>query len=192
MWFLPGRGRWRAVSRPGEAAALGCAGLLTLAMVAIIFVLEPAAGQSRQLPEPASGPAKTTPANALYRQNCQKCHGDDGSGKSARGTLPEIPDFRSSTWHEKRTEVQLITSVHDGKGTSMPAFATKLSKQQIQALVDYLRKFDSSRTNPGKDSRTAKEPPPPSDFDRRFRELQEEMNELQKQLREALQSQAKP
>lgn len=66
---------------------------------------------------------------AIYAANCARCHGDDGVG--TRG--PNLVNFS-----EKYPEPgPAITLINEGKG-GMPAFGTKLSADEISALVDHL------------------------------------------------------
>jgi mono/diheme cytochrome c family protein len=88
--------------------------------------------------------------------------------------MPEIPDFTNASWQEKRSDAQLMVSITDGKGTSMPQFGTKLRKEDVQALVAYIRALDP----PAKQGQA-----PEGDFDKRFRQLQEEMKEPRRQFR---------
>jgi hypothetical protein len=112
----------------------------------------------------------------IYRRYCLRCHGAEGDGISKGQKTPQIPDFTSSTWEVRRSDVQLATSITEGKGRFMPAFGDRLHPEEIQALVRYVRGFrppEFKATNDEAD-----------DFDVRFRWLEEELNELRKQFRE--------
>ena len=56
----------------------------------------------------------------------------------------------------------------------MPAFRGRVNDEQAQDLTAYIRAFGPTPTAPSE--------VPASDFERRFRELQDQWNELQKQL----------
>jgi mono/diheme cytochrome c family protein len=86
--------------------------------------------------------------NDLYVKNCARCHGKDGKGKEARGDSANIPDFTSHKWHEQRSNAQLVVSIMDGKGKDMPAFGDKISQDQAQELVKYIRQFDPEKAKP--------------------------------------------
>jgi len=86
-------------------------------------------------PSSFDGPASTTeqqgsvaPGNQLFLKYCAHCHGAD-----AHGT--EGPDLHNLDW----TNEQIATRIRNGKKGQMPAFAGKLSPQQIGNVVDYLR-----------------------------------------------------
>jgi mono/diheme cytochrome c family protein len=117
---------------------------------------------------------RTRAATSLYRQNCLICHGPKGHGTEMRRSMPMIPDFSQRAWQQQVTSQQLTASVLNGKGALMPAFQGRISTNQARDLVAYIRAF-----GPG---RPASEVAPMSDFEKRFRELQEEWKELQKQM----------
>ena len=90
--------------------------------------------------------------------------------------MPDIPDFTSRTWQEEVSTPQLAVGILEGKGTLMPAFRGRVDDDQARDLASYIRDFGPARA--------ATPVAPASDFDRRFRELQEQWNELQRQLQE--------
>jgi cytochrome c553 len=114
----------------------------------------------------------------VYQKSCAKCHGTDGTGKPARAIDPEIPDFSAAAWQKRRTDAQLLVSILDGKGSSMPTFRGKLNDKQARGLVAHVRSF--APANPDK--------PAPKDadagsFTEQFRRLQEQFDQLREQLR---------
>ncbi|NOX92330.1 MAG: c-type cytochrome [Gammaproteobacteria bacterium] len=79
---------------------------------------------------------------ALYLKNCSICHGDEGDGntRAQSGMYPGPRDFTTAEAAIELTRERMIKSVTDGRpGTTMVAHKRKLSKQQIAALVDYIR-----------------------------------------------------
>jgi mono/diheme cytochrome c family protein len=133
-----------------------------------------AVGQSRR--NDPSGKSSKSAAEKLYRLNCARCHGKDGKGAEVRERFAEIPNFRDESWQEERSDAEFRASIVDGKGTHMPGFGVQLTDEQIRSLVDYVRGFDSTPRKRGSASA--------SDFEERFRQLQEELRELQKQFRD--------
>jgi mono/diheme cytochrome c family protein len=115
---------------------------------------------------------------AVLQQRCARCHDADGTGRSSRGNLSEIPDFRSHKWQTSRSDAQLRVSILDGKGSHMPAFRGKISDDEARRLVSTIRSLDPTP------AARAMADGPADDFERRFRQLQEELNELKKQFRE--------
>ncbi len=125
---------------------------------------------------PAAATAQQSMGLNLYRQNCQRCHDQDGKGTHSRTHTPEIPDFTSKAWHEKRSDVDLTVSIVEGKGQHMPAFTDRFAKEGVQDLVAHVRSYVAhpARTVQRLDA----------EFERRFRALQTEMAELRRQYME--------
>ena len=78
----------------------------------------------------------------LFKQKCSMCHGADGKGYSALKT----PDFTDPKVQASLTDKEIVETIKNGKkGTAMPPFGDKLTKDQIQLLLKYLRSLDSSK-----------------------------------------------
>lgn len=85
---------------------------------------------------PAQGQADPLDAAALFKKKCAMCHGAEGKGFAAAKT----PDFTSSEWQKSLTDEAITETVKSGKkGTSMPAFGSKLSEDEIKAVVAHVR-----------------------------------------------------
>jgi hypothetical protein len=100
-----------------------------------------------------------------------------------RPTMPAIPDFTNRAWQASRENPQLAVSILDGKNL-MPSFRGHFGDEQARALVAYVRAFGPEPVQA--------EQPPAGDFEKRYRELQAEWDELQRQLRELDKQPAKP
>lgn len=76
--------------------------------------------------------------NGGVTPKCSGCHGEDGKGK-----LKGTPDFTSQIWQDKKSNDDLIEAIIEGEdgGKKMPAFRSKLTDEQIKALVGYVRSF---------------------------------------------------
>jgi mono/diheme cytochrome c family protein len=127
---------------------------------------------------------RTRAATILYRQYCLICHGTDGRGAEIKSAMPTIPDFTSRAWHDTVSDPQMAVSILDGKGTLMPAFRGRVNDDQARDLAAYVRAFGPARP-PKPDAST-------SDFEQRLRELQDQWNELEKQLQELPKPPPKP
>lgn len=105
---------------------------------------------SLEVMKPAIGPAVSTSepgATGLYQQLCVSCHGETGQGRGlvAASQNPYPRDFRRGVFKYKVTnrnskplKSDLYRTLHDGlSGTQMPVF-NKLSKGQLDALVEYV------------------------------------------------------
>ena len=113
---------------------------------------------------------------ALYQRYCSRCHGSEGRGDFKRLKMSGIPDFTDALWQNGKTDSQLEVSISEGKGKLMPAFADRLNDKELQSLVSHVRGFSSSGLMPAFGTTR--------DFDRRYRLLQEELDELRQQFRE--------
>jgi ubiquinol-cytochrome c reductase cytochrome b subunit len=129
--------------------------------------------------------ARKRVAIGLYRQHCLICHGVDGrgAGPEMKAALPTLPDFTNRTWQEGASTTQLKISILNGKGPQMPAFVW-LNDEQANALTAYVRAFGPIRGPPP--------PTPTSDFEKRFRALEEQWDELERQLKEMSKPPPKP
>ena len=85
---------------------------------------------------PSNSPAST------YKTNCASCHGPDGRG-SAVGKSLHAADFHSPQVQQQSDE-QMAKVITDGRG-NMPPFGTRLSKDQIDALVKYIRTLGKAK-----------------------------------------------
>jgi mono/diheme cytochrome c family protein len=129
-------------------------------------------GQSSPRVKPAAAPAPTERlsfAAQYFRRSCARCHSEDFTGSDGRDLSPQIPDFTSATWQASRSDVQLLVSILDGKGRRMPAYHGRLDRDKARALVAYVRQAGPQRMAA---------PAVADDFDRRFAELRQQLEEL--------------
>ena len=190
-------GRDRAAGSP-PVRALGFPGVLIFlslgaACLAGLTAAQAQAGRSSAASPSASGLAgpmadRLQAAHRFYERRCSSCHDDDGTGGALRQALPQVPDFTSRGWQVRRSDAQLVVSILEGKGSRMPAFHGKISENQAQALVALIRTFD-----PMYDPAAARpQALSPEEFERRFRQLDTEMEKLKKQFQEASVPPGKP
>ena len=100
-----------------------------------------AAPQKRQERKESLSREELARTRTLFNDKCSRCHGEDGRGKTHAGEMLGAPDFTDEKWaKEAKGDDRLIHSVTNGK-EAMPAFGKKLSKQEIAALVAYVRRF---------------------------------------------------
>lgn len=81
-------------------------------------------------------------AEQIFRQHCAVCHGDKGDGQSrARfGLNPPPRDFTTPQAAAELTRARMIASVtHGRKGTAMVGWQGRLSQDQIEGVVDFVR-----------------------------------------------------
>jgi cytochrome c6 len=91
----------------------------------------------------ASAVAQNAPTKDLFSGKCSICHGPDGSAHTTMGKTLKIRDFHSADV-QKQTDADLKTVVTKGKG-KMPAFNGKLTGEQIDQLVGFIREMGKQK-----------------------------------------------
>lgn len=79
-----------------------------------------------------------TDGKQLYQQHCAKCHGDNGRANTLRGWLSFAQNLSKAKWQDRTSDDEIIAAIQQGPG-AMPAYADKLSADEQQALVQYVR-----------------------------------------------------
>ena len=96
-----------------------------------------------QVTTPPPGPVtglRTPEQN--YEQRCTVCHGADGKGQTKKGRQLKAKDFTKAKFQQRTTDKEMVDAITNGiKKKKMPAFKDKLSTDEIQALVGYVRAF---------------------------------------------------
>ena len=72
-----------------------------------------------------------------FLDKCSICHGEDGTGKTAKGKKLKVKDVHVTAGTE--SEADMIKIATDGKGKDMDGFKKDYSAAQIKGLVDYYR-----------------------------------------------------
>jgi mono/diheme cytochrome c family protein len=138
----------------------------------------------------AARAAGATASRGTLQARCARCHDEDGTGRSARERLAEVPDFSNHRWQASRTDAQLLVSILDGKGKHMPAYRGKLSEKEARDMVAQVRDLDPAQAVRQVDATPAAATA--DEFERRFKELQEELEDLKKRFRELSAAPRKP
>lgn len=86
-----------------------------------------------------AGALDRSAAATIFLAKCALCHAADGSGDTVVGKSANIPDLRSPQV-QQQADAHLEDVIAHGAG-AMPAFATSLSSDEIQALVSYAREL---------------------------------------------------
>jgi mono/diheme cytochrome c family protein len=90
----------------------------------------------------------------IYTKHCSVCHGDQGNSAywAQNGLNPPPRDFTSPGAQSDLTRERMIQSVTSGRpGTGMMPFSTRLSVEEITAVVGFIR-FKFMGLNPDKDT----------------------------------------
>lgn len=108
-------------------------------LIALAFALALGVAASARGPRAGQGrmPTPINPA-VTYSKNCATCHGNDGRSKTVKGKLKHARDLTDARWQEDATDERIYNAIANGKG-KMPAFKRKLTNEQIESLVSYVR-----------------------------------------------------
>jgi mono/diheme cytochrome c family protein len=92
----------------------------------------------------AQTPSPTSEAQEIFQQRCKLCHGEDGRGKTRKGKEYKVPNFTSKKFQKRETDDEIKDAIANGiPKTKMKGFKDKLTPEQIDALVKYVRAFGS-------------------------------------------------
>lgn len=80
---------------------------------------------------------------ALWKQHCQKCHGETGKGDTKVGKNLKVGDYTDPKVQEKFTDEEAVKAIRDGVTVNdkekMKPYGEKLKAAEIEALVKYIR-----------------------------------------------------
>lgn len=89
-----------------------------------------------------AGWGQSAPADAgaaTFKSKCAMCHGPDGSGKTTMGEKLKIRDLRSADV-QSQSDSTLSQVVTRGR-EKMPPYDGKLTKEQIDQVIAYIREL---------------------------------------------------
>mgnify|MGYP003311360316 FL=1 len=95
------------------------------------------------LPTAFSNSLDSETGRDIFFKHCRACHGDKGDGKTFAANVlnPPPKNFTSENSKQELTEERMIQSVAEGrKGTAMMPWKSRLTQQEIHAVVLYIRK----------------------------------------------------
>ena len=78
----------------------------------------------------------------IFFKHCKACHGSKGDGKTFAANVLNPPPkiFMSEKSKQELTEKRMIRSVSEGrKGTAMMPWKSRLTLNEIRAVVSYIR-----------------------------------------------------
>ncbi len=114
--------------------------LLPFTLIQTILILVTSLFLSTQ----SQAEASAIKADLIYHNYCSVCHGDKGDGKSHAETSMSPPpkNFTLQQTARSLTRERMIHSVSKGlPGTAMVGWENQLNQKEIEAVVDYIRKF---------------------------------------------------
>jgi len=89
----------------------------------------------------ATSPPRT--ASQLYSRYCVSCHGRDGKSETRKGKFSHARNLTDAEWQDDVSDDRLFNSIMNGRNVrgNMPAFSDKLNDQQVESLVQFVRRF---------------------------------------------------
>lgn len=98
---------------------------------------EEATSPDEPKPKPAAKPkGDATAGQAVFLKKCKSCHGADGKGESAYGQKIGVPNLVGTSLGKNAVR----SAIRNGKsGTKMRGYASKLSDQEIEDLVVFVK-----------------------------------------------------
>jgi len=91
-------------------------------------------------PQTAGSADQFAATRVIFKEHCSTCHGDNGAGGRVRveGREIKVPNL-TGEHARKPTDEKIAAKISEGDD-EMPAFKDKLTAQQIQDLVRFIRK----------------------------------------------------
>ncbi len=104
------------------------------------------AGTPTSTADAADGADKKT--QRLWKSKCSSCHGKDGKGQTKKGKKQKVKDMTTAAWQKEVTDARMLKSMNegikrtqDGVKQKMKSYKGKLTPEQMQSLVKYMRAF---------------------------------------------------
>jgi len=113
--------------------------LLALVFVLSSIVIVGAAAVSRSSPILITESSAARTAAAIFAKECATCHGKDGQAKTFKAKFNHARNLTEAQWQNSVSDERIFNSINNGKGKKMPAFGKKLSEEEINSLVPYVR-----------------------------------------------------
>jgi cytochrome c6 len=85
-------------------------------------------------------------AAELWTQKCKSCHGPDGRAQTQMGKKESIVDLSQPAWQKAQTDEDIREVITEGssRNKKMKSYKEKLTPEQIDSLVKYVRTFKKS------------------------------------------------
>jgi len=92
----------------------------------------------------APAAARAAERSALWKANCEKCHGADGAAQTDEGKMKGARNLTNGQWQKTISDTRMIRSITKGRD-KMPAFGAVLTPEQIQDLVKEVRTLPAAK-----------------------------------------------
>ncbi|HYP54404.1 MAG TPA: cytochrome c [Pyrinomonadaceae bacterium] len=111
-------------------------GLLVSSCLCASLTFAPRGAGGAHAPRPASQSAPDDAA--LYSKHCATCHGKDGRANTFKARFNKARDLTDAKWQAETSDERLFNSIANGR-KKMPSFKEKLSREETEALVRFVR-----------------------------------------------------
>ncbi len=90
--------------------------------------------------------SQAAPVAENWENHCQKCHGADGKGQTKSGKKLQLRDYTDAAVQAELKDEEMVKAIADGVTDKagkekMKGYKDELSKDEINDLVAYIRKF---------------------------------------------------
>jgi len=111
---------------------------ILLSILALTLCVAPLADAARSVTHLAL-PERT--GEQLYTKYCVSCHGRDGQAKTQKAKFNHTRNIADREWQDAVSDERIFNSIMNGRNVrgEMPAFSKKISEQEGDALVTYVR-----------------------------------------------------
>src|SRR3954462_10908835 len=118
---------------------------MTATAIALTVVLAQA-----PLPSPVPVPPQPEGKTLFAKAKCIKCHGEDGKGDTEKGQELKAPDFTSAAFQKETNDQEMTDTILKGSKNKMlmilmPPYMDKLTREEVQVLVRYVRSLGPGR-----------------------------------------------
>ena len=79
--------------------------------------------------------------DAIFKENCVSCHGEDGGGLAPLGA----PNLKDALWLYGSSKEAVVSSIQTGRGGMMPHWTGRLSDTTIKQLTLYVHSLGGGR-----------------------------------------------
>jgi len=109
-----------------------------IVLLAVMLVLTTVVMSHEKATSSSTAHESVTGAAELYARHCVKCHGKDGRAKGIKRKFSGARNLADPEWQDRVSDERIFNVISNGKGR-MPAFGKRLSDEEIDSLVQYVR-----------------------------------------------------
>jgi cbb3-type cytochrome c oxidase subunit III len=112
----------------------------TVVTLLVLVVLTTFTYSARSVRSVQKSAEQSVDSSVVFEKHCSTCHGKDGQAKTFKAKFNHARNLTDAKWQAEVSDERIFNSISNGKG-KMPAWKKKLSEDQINGLVGYVRKL---------------------------------------------------